>query len=137
MIKKETSEKKIVDKIRGKYLHSMPEEVVRQKVVDWLINTQKISSQKISIEKEIIVSNKARRYDIVVYGRELKPILLVECKAPNVKISQSTLDQILVYQKVLKVPFLILTNEVDFWCYRYTADDRVELLEEIPDFKKY
>jgi hypothetical protein len=76
------------------------------------------------------------RYDIVAYSKNAKPVLLVECKAPEVKITQQTFDQIAVYNIELKIPYLLVTNGIEIFCCSIDFDNsRFLFLNEIPDYK--
>lgn len=99
----------ILDIIRKKYLVLQPEEFVRQLCILWLISTG-IHRNNIQVEKTININGLKRRFDIVVYDRDIKPYILVECKSPEVLINQLTFDQISVYQMALNAPFLLVTN---------------------------
>jgi len=87
-----------------------------------------------SVERRISVNNLQRRYDIALHDAHGNPWLLVECKAPSVPISQTTLDQIAHYNIALKVPYLIVTNGIDtFGCL---VDFKEGSFEEIFSFPK-
>jgi type I site-specific restriction-modification system R (restriction) subunit len=102
----------IYDGVRKKYLLLQPEEFVRQLVVIWLMHDQKVNRNRIQVEKELIIHGLKRRFDIIVYDRNIQPLALIECKAPDVIINQAVFDQIAVYNKVLHAPFLMVTNGV-------------------------
>lgn len=110
----------VFDIIRKKYLVYTPEEKVRQQIIQWMIHELKYPKSNISVEKAIAINGRTKRYDIVVYKNAV-PWMLVECKAENVAIQQTTFDQIGAYNIELKVPYLFVSNgsnhyilEIDF-----------------------
>ena len=107
----------IFDEIRKKFIILTPEEWVRQHVVWFLISEKKYSKNYINIEKSITINKRKKRYDIVVYKPDGSIFLLVECKAPDVVITQETFDQIARYNLVLKADYLMVTNGLEhFFC---------------------
>lgn len=106
----------IFDPIRKKYVALTPEEWVRQHFIQYLIHEKNLPSGLILLEKTLVYNKMKRRPDIVAHDRQGKPILIVECKAPDVKITQETFDQIARYNSVLKVPYLIVTNGMKHYC---------------------
>lgn len=124
---------KIYDIIRKKYMILQPEEVVRQLCLLWLIEDQKISRNSIQVEKTIQINGLMRRFDIVVYDKSIKPYILIECKAPNIKITQTTFDQIAAYQWALHAPYLILTNSIENYIARMNTTSKCyEFFNEVP-----
>ena len=99
---------KIFDTTRKKYVEATPEEVVRQWFIKFL-ESLGYPVANISTEQQLQLAGKLFRADIVVY-HDGKPVMLVECKAPNVKLSRETLEQIWKYNYVLGAKFLVLTN---------------------------
>tara|TARA_B100001059_G_C17718851_1_gene519514 strand:+ start:258 stop:692 length:435 start_codon:yes stop_codon:yes gene_type:complete len=99
----------IFDIIRKKYILLTPEEWVRQHVVSYLIN-HGVSKNHIGVEKKIIINKLTKRFDVVVFRRDGSVKLLVECKAPNIKISQKVFDQTSIYNKNLNSEFMMITN---------------------------
>ena len=106
----------IHDPIRRKYLVQTPEETVRQLTVQYLIEEKGYPQNRISVEKALKVNELTKRFDILVFERAMKPFLLVECKAPNIPISQDTFRQIAIYNMPLSVRFLMVTNGNDTYC---------------------
>ena len=99
----------IFDIVRKKFFILNPEEWVRQHVICYLLEKE-ISKNHIGIEKKVIVNKMNKRFDIVVYNRDCSVKLLVECKAPSVKIDQAVFDQTLIYNKSLNSQFMMITN---------------------------
>ena len=99
----------IFDIVRKKFFILNPEEWVRQHVICYLLEKE-VSMNHIGIEKKVIVNKMNKRFDIVVYNRDGSVKLLVECKAPSVKIDQAVFDQTLIYNKSLNSQFMMITN---------------------------
>lgn len=133
-LKEENGNHFIFDDIRKKYLRLTPEEWVRQNFVKYLIDEKKYPASLIVIEKGLKLNELTKRADVLIY-KDSSPILLVECKAPTVKISQDTFDQISRYNLTFKVPFLIVTNGMDHFCCQIDFENNsYHFLEEIPYF---
>ncbi len=123
----------IYDVIRKKNVVLTPEEWVRQNFVNFLINHHGYSKNYIKIEKQIKVNDRIKRFDALVYDRDARPIILIECKAPEVNISQSTFAQIATYNMTLRVPYLIVTNGLSHFICKIDLDSQsYEYLKEIP-----
>ena len=106
----------IFDICRNKYVALTPEEWVRQNFIHFIINELKYSKGLISVEMEIKFNNLKRRCDIVCFNREGIPKLIIECKAPDVKITQEVFNQIATYNLKLNVDYLIITNGMEHYC---------------------
>ena len=106
----------IHDPIRKKYLVQTPEEVVRQLFLCYLLNEKGFPKNRIRTEKTFQVNELTKRCDILVYDWEMKPFLIVECKSPNVPVSDATFRQIAAYNMPLQVKYLVLTNGLTSWC---------------------
>ncbi len=120
-IKKEEGKTFIYSPVRKKYLVLGPEEIVRQLVIQYLVKEKGLPLSRMAEERMLVVNNLKKRWDILVYDKNGNPEILVECKAPEVKIDQSTFEQIAHYNLALKVPYLMVTNgiktyfcEIDF-----------------------
>jgi hypothetical protein len=98
-----------LDPIRKKFVLLSPEEWVRQHVIQDLLD-KGISKTRLSIEKQFEVMGQQKRFDVVVAGSNASIALLVECKAPEVPITQATFDQIARYQLALNANYLMVTN---------------------------
>ncbi len=101
--------------LRDKYVKFSPEEFVRQWVVNLYIQKYNIPKSLISEEKKIQSSKK--RYDLLIYNKQLKPVILVEVKAPDIKISESAVSQALGYAHKLGVRIIVVTNGKEFLAY--------------------
>ncbi len=111
------------DDLRKSYLVLTPEEWVRQHVNAFLQSHLGVSPQQIALEYGVLLNGQNQRADVVVVGRDGSPRILVECKAPEVKISQETLDQAVRYNSVLNAHYIILTNGLSHFLYESTDDE--------------
>lgn len=121
----------IWDAIRKKNLVLTPEEWVRQNFIQYLTQVLKYPPSLMAIEKEIHLGTVKKRCDIVVY-KEARPWMIVECKEPNVPLNEKVLTQIINYNMVLKVSYLVLTNGLQTYAVhsKDTAWDYQKLLPE-------
>lgn len=125
--------KEIFDGIRRKYVALTPEEWVRQHFIRFLVEEMKYPVSFFSVEKELTVNTLKKRTDIVVYGREGNPWMIVECKAPGVEINEETLYQAARYNLKLNASYLVLTNGLNHFCLRTGLDDFV-FEEGLPEY---
>lgn len=102
--------KLIFDIVRKKFIPLTPEEWVRQHVIMHLIHHYKIGINRIAVEREITTLNLRKRFDIVAFSQSGKPLILVECKSPEVAIGKETIIQAGVYNKKLDSRFMWITN---------------------------
>lgn len=98
------------DPVRKKWVPATPEEEVRQQFIQFLLTVKKIPASHLSVEREITVNGLSRRYDLVVYGEDGLPWMVVECKAPHVKLTQEVMEQAGRYNKTLRAPIIGITN---------------------------
>ncbi|HVF81796.1 MAG TPA: type I restriction enzyme HsdR N-terminal domain-containing protein [Flavisolibacter sp.] len=131
-IKKERERQYIFDNIRKAWLLLTPEEWVRQNFVAYLISELNYPSALIALEKEILLNELKKRFDILVYDKVHQPWMMVECKAPGVKLDDGVLQQVLRYNITVPVKYLIITNgeATEGW---EKEGGRLRMLEEMPD----
>jgi hypothetical protein len=123
----------IFDNIRKKFVSFTPEEHVRQTLIHYLIHDKNYPRSRIAVEMTIKFNNMIKRCDVVVFDKDGKPWLVAECKAPSVKITQNTFDQIARYNLTLKVNYLLVTNGHEVYCCKINfGNNSFEMLEEIP-----
>lgn len=128
----------IFDMIRKKYVVLTPEEWVRQHFIRYLIEEKNYPISLIAVEKKLTINNLTKRTDILVFNTEGTPEIIVECKAPNVKITQDSFDQIARYNLKLNANYLIVSNGLNhFFCKMDVKNERYVFLENIPDFKNF
>jgi hypothetical protein len=106
----------ILDEIRRKWLVLTPEEWVRQHVLMYLVHDRGYPASLMEVEKGLQVGKTAKRADIVISSTQGKPIMIVECKAPEIKLNQEVMDQAGRYNITLKVPFLLISNGLQHFC---------------------
>lgn len=125
----------IFDPIRKKYVERTPEEEVRQGVISSLLEIMEVPSTHIAVEQGFKFNGLQYRADIIVYGRDLAPAMLVECKAPSVKLTDSVIDQVVRYNMVLGVTHIMITNgKRTFLCKLDGDSGRYEFLSSIPKY---
>ena len=125
----------IFDEIRKKFILLTPEEWVRQHVVQFLLQDKKYPKSYINVEKLIKINDLSKRYDSVVFQPNGEIFLLIECKAPEVPISQQTFDQIARYNLVLKAKYLMVTNGLNhYFCQMDFENEKYVFLKELPEY---
>lgn len=125
----------ILDRWRKKYVSLSPEEWVRQNFIMYLIHEKKFPASLIAIEKSLRVGKRTKRTDIVVYNKLAEPLLIVECKAPEVKIDHDVFDQIIRYNMSLNVNYLIVTNGLQHFCCKLDySQNACSFLKNIPEY---
>lgn len=135
-IREQGGKTEIFDSLRRKYVSLTPEEWVRQNFIQYLVNEKHYPLTLLAIEKQFKLYRMQKRADIVVYSRSGNPLLIVECKAPQVGITQSTFDQIVNYNMNFKVRYLIITNGLTHYCCIVDwHKNEYTFLETIPDYK--
>lgn len=125
----------ILDVLRKKYLQLTPEEWVRQHFVHFLINHMSYPRSLIKIEGGLRFNTLAKRSDIVIYNREGAPWMLVECKAPDYKLRQQTIEQAATYNHTLLARFIVITNGMTHICCE--VDRSTGLSTQRPDFPSF
>lgn len=125
----------VFDVIRKKYFVLTSEEWVRQHFIHYLNNEKNYPMGLMGVEKMIKYNALKTRADIVLYTREGKAKMIVECKAPNIKITQDTFNQIAKYNFKLKVEYLVVTNGIQHFCCRMDYENNsISFLDDIPTF---
>lgn len=132
-LKKEGDKAFVFDPVRSKWLVLQPEEIVRQLMVQYLIEAKGYSKNRIWVEQGLQVNELQKRSDILVYDENAQPLIMIECKSPKVGITNEVLHQIANYNLPLRVPFLIVTNGPCTCCCKMNYEDKnYEFLEAIP-----
>lgn len=127
----------IFDEIRKKFVVLQPEEWVRQHTLKYLTQEKKFPKSLINVEKQLTINGMTKRYDIVIFRPDGKIYLLVECKAPQITIDQSTFDQIARYNLKLEAEYLMVTNGLDhYYCKMDIEAEKYSFLRDIPDFSR-
>jgi hypothetical protein len=126
----------IFDAIRKKFIILTPEEWVRQHVVQFLMTEKNYPQSLLNVEKVLQVNGLRKRYDIVVYNSDGTIHILIECKAPEVTISQNTFDQIAQYNMTLQSNYLMVTNGLNhYFCQMDFENEKYQFLAELPNYQ--
>lgn len=133
-LKKENEVEFIFDAIRKQWLILSEEEWVRQNFVQYLIQTLQYPAAFIAIEKEIMLGELKKRFDILVYDKDHRPWMMIECKAPAINLNEATLQQVLRYNISVPVPFMVITN--GHYTFGWEKLDRqLNLIQQMPLWK--
>lgn len=136
-IRNKGEKQEVYDSVRKKFVALTPEEWVRQHFIHYLADHRNVPRSLIAIEASLRYHRLKKRSDIVVYGKDGAPCLIVECKAPEVMVTQAVFDQVAMYNMALKVPFLAVTNGmVHFACYIDHESGKIIFLKEIPEYEQ-
>ncbi|MDX1284954.1 MAG: type I restriction enzyme HsdR N-terminal domain-containing protein [Draconibacterium sp.] len=134
-IRTEGGRKMIYDSIRKKFVVLTPEEWVRQNFIQYLIKVKKYPESLMAVEKQIMVNQQARRFDLLIYLRNGQPSLIAEFKAPSVKVSQETFDQVVRYNMALRVERVVVSNGLQhFACEIDYIHNSYSFLHEVPEY---
>ncbi|MFT7162012.1 MAG: hypothetical protein ACI9GZ_003199 [Bacteroidia bacterium] len=127
----------IFDVIRKKFIVLQPEEWVRQHFVNYLINHLGYPAGLIKVEFGISYNKLSKRPDILAYDRAGNPLLLIECKSYDIKTSKSVFEQVAVYNKVIKAPYVVVTNGLQHFCWSQNEETgKVDFMDEVPEFEE-
>ncbi len=126
--------RRIFDPVRRKHLVLTPEELLRQLVLQDLLQRKGIPRSHIRVEHTFKFNERRHRCDILVFDREAKPWLLIECKSAKVALTQKTFEQSARYNLSLNVPFLAITNGIStVSCEIDATSGKVRYLNDWPD----
>ena len=127
---------KVLDVYRKRFVMLTPEEEVRQRFARYLVEEKGFPASLILTEYALKVNKLSRRCDILVHKPAGKPALMVECKAPEVKISQATFDQVARYNMAFRVSYLVVTNGLKHYCCRIEFETgKITFLDQIPAYE--
>lgn len=136
-IREKLAKKLIFDGFRRRWVALTPEEWVRQNFVRYLTEEKHFPASLVAIERSLKMNQRDFRTDIVLFSKSGSPLVVVECKAPDVKISQLVFDQIARYNLDLRVSYLIVTNGLTHYCCRFDQEQlSYTFLPEIPDYNE-
>jgi len=134
-IKDKLDKKLIFDGFRRRWVALTPEEWVRQNFARYLTEEKHYPASLVAIERSLRMNQRDFRTDIVLFSKSGNPLIVVECKAPEVKISQQVFDQIARYNLDLRVSYLIVTNGLTHYCCQFNQEQlSYTFLPEIPDY---
>ena len=112
----------IFDSIRRKYVVLTPEEWVRQHLIHYLMIEKEYPAMLISVETPLKYARVDKRSDVLVNDRNGQPLMLAECKAPEVAITQKVFEQIAIYNLAIQAPCLLITNGLQHYCLSAATD---------------
>ena len=123
----------VFDEIRKKFVVLTPEEWVRIHVIQFLITQHNYPRSLINVEKQLKLNNTVKRYDVVIFNKDGSVFMIVECKAPQIPITQNTFDQIARYNLALEAQYLMVTNGLEhYFCQMDFENQRYVFLSEVP-----
>ncbi|MES2620681.1 MAG: type I restriction enzyme HsdR N-terminal domain-containing protein [Bacteroidota bacterium] len=129
-VEEREGQKYIFDEVRKKFVHLTSEEWVRQNVLLYLIQDKGYAKSLIAVERGIELNGLQKRFDAVVFGRDSKPKMIIECKGSEEKLDMKVFEQIARYNLTLKVDYLWVTNGKFNFCCR--LKNGIELLNQVP-----
>jgi predicted type IV restriction endonuclease len=134
-IRKEGGKVYIFDIIRKKYVVLTPEEWVRQHMIHYLIESLHYPKSLFRIEGSLTFNKLQKRSDILIYDRAGLPWMLIECKAPTIKLSQKTFNQVAVYNMTIGAQYLVVSNGRVHFCSKASQDGTEAVhLSDFPAF---
>lgn len=125
----------VFDPLRKRYCTLTPEEEVRQKVLYLLVEHLGVPAGLLAVEYSVKVNGLDKRCDAVVFGNDGNPLMIVECKATSVKLTQSTLEQAVRYHSALKPKYLMLYNGAECYCFK-AENNRLKALDHLPTYSE-
>ena len=133
-----TQEKpKVFDILRSKYVALTPEEWVRQHFVNYLIQHKQYPAAYLANEVNLKIGGKVLRADTVLYDQQLRPLMIIEYKAPHIAISQKIFNQLFAYNLQLHATYLVVSNGLRHYCCMLTHDhEKYVFLDDIPEYNK-
>ena len=123
----------VFDPLRRRFVALTPEEEIRQKMLYLLVEHLHVPAGLVAVEYSVKVNGLDKRADAVVFGNEGRPLMVVECKAPNVALTQAVLEQALRYHSALQPQFLLLSNGTAIHCLK-VEKGTVQAMDHLPDF---
>lgn len=126
-IKNEAGKELIFCVIRKRWVMITPEEWVRQNFLLYLIESMKYPASLIAVEKQLLLGEVKKRFDIVVYDQQTKPFMIIECKEMKVPLSESVLQQVLRYNINIQATFLLITNGSHCYCFEKKNEQFAEI----------
>ncbi|MBL7929399.1 MAG: type I restriction enzyme HsdR N-terminal domain-containing protein, partial [Bacteroidia bacterium] len=133
-IREEGQRKQIFDSLRKRFVALTPEEWVRQHFIRFLTEAKRYPASLINVERGVKIISGTKRTDIVVHNRHGKPWMIVECKAPDMPVTEDALLQAARYNMALQATFLVLTNGMEHYCCTL-QNKQIEFLDDLPEFE--
>jgi hypothetical protein len=132
-IKQENEQHFVFDAIRKTWLVLTEEEWVRQNFIQYLVTELHYPATLIAIEKELELNGLKKRFDVLVYNQQHQPLMLIECKAPQLALNDAALEQLLRYHMSIPVSFLIITNGKTTYGWEKIGNE-LKLLDKLPEW---
>jgi len=137
-IKSENNITYIFDEIRKKWLVLTPEEWVRQHIVFYLVDQKGYPASLIGIEKTVVINTRKKRFDIVCFNNRAEPILIIECKAPEIVLQRTTIEQVNRYNEVIGAAIMMITNGMEtFLMKKNSSNNVISYLNDIPHYQEF
>lgn len=134
-VKQEAGKRWVQCGIRKNWLVLQPEEFVRQLLLNFLIKDMRYNRNRITVERGLAVREQKKRTDLLVFDPDMRPFLLVECKAPSIALNDAVFRQITVYNGPLQVPYLMITNgRQSYICAMDYQTKSYQFLAAVPEF---
>jgi hypothetical protein len=134
--KDESGKISIFDELRKKWLVCTPEEWVRQNLIKFLISEFSFPANLVALEKSLTFAGRKYRFDALVYDRDVKPLMIIECKAPSVKLEQAVFDQIWNYNYEIDAPYYLITNGVNFVMGKCRKNEEIKFFTQVKSFNE-
>jgi len=125
----------VMDVYRKRFVKLTPEEEVRQRFARFLVEEKGFPASLMMTEYFLKLNKLFRRCDIMVHKPAGHPVVLVECKAPEVSLNQATFDQVARYNMAFKVGYLMVTNGLKHYCCTIDFEtEKIVFLDHIPSY---
>ena len=135
LVREEQGKELVFDPVRKQWVVLFPEEWVRQHVICFLREQKHYPVGLIAVEKGFTFQGKPWRADLIIHDNQGQPVLLVECKAPEVQIDQKVFDQVARYNQVIRAEYLYVTNGLQHFCSRIDWDNKsYEFITAVPAY---
>ena len=129
--------RQIFDPVRKKFIALTPEEWVRQHLIHYLTIFKGYPMSLLSIESGYKKIGMAKRTDLLAYSKNGEILLLAECKAPEVKITQAAFNQSWIYNLEKKARYIVVTNGLKHYCFQVESGKEPQPLDQIPEYSVY
>ncbi|NND94607.1 MAG: type I restriction enzyme HsdR N-terminal domain-containing protein [Flavobacteriales bacterium] len=121
--------------VRNKWMVITPEELIRQRVLTYLIDKLEYPKGRFSVESVVEVNGMRKRADAIFHDEHGRPFMVIECKRADTKIDQRTISQIAMYNHSLDAPYLLLTNGDSTHILRIErSNNSIEALKSVPSY---
>jgi len=133
----QNGKEEIFDEIRKKFVRLTPEEWVRQNFLHFMVFNLGFPASLIVVEASLTYNRMKKRFDILAYNNSGNPVMIVECKAPAIALTQDVFDQVAMYNMTLKVNYLVVTNGLAHYACLINHENRsYDFLDGLPNFEE-